>query len=83
MRNTTITDLNMISIYKKIGSNVKEIRKSKNTTQLKLALAMGHKAVAIVSQAELYIDNKHFNIEHLIKIADILEVDISDFFEGI
>jgi hypothetical protein len=26
--------------------------------------------------AELCTNNKHFNIEHLVKIADVLEVDI-------
>ena len=30
---------------------------------------------------ELGINNKHFNIEHLYKIADVLEVDVRDFFE--
>ena len=28
----------------------------------------------------LLIKNKHFNIEPLVKMADILEVDICDFF---
>ncbi len=25
--------------------------------------------------------NKHFNIEHLVKIADVLEVDVCEFFK--
>jgi len=83
MKDTTITNDDMLNIYKKIGSNVKEIRKLKNVSQLKLALAIGHKAVGTVSMAELCINNKHFNIEHLIKIADVLEVDVEDFFKGI
>ncbi len=83
MKDTTITNDDMLNIYKKIGSNVKEIRKSKNVSQLKLALAIGHKAVGTVSMAELCINNKHFNIEHLLKIADVLEVDVEDFFKGI
>jgi len=33
--------------------------------------------------AELCIKNKHFNIEYLVKIADVLEVDINEFFKGI
>lgn len=83
MKNTTITDKKMINIYKAIGKNVKEARKSKKVTQLELALAMGHKAVGTISMAELCTNNKHFNIEHLVKMADILEVDFRDFFEGI
>lgn len=31
--------------------------------------------------AELGINNKHFNIEHLVKIADVLEVDVCEFFK--
>lgn len=83
MKNTNITNEDIKTIYKKIGSNVKKIRKSKNISQLKLALAIGHKAVGTISMAELCINNKHFNIEHLVKIADALEVNVEDFFEGI
>ena len=70
-------------IYKKIGNNVKEIRKAKNISQLKLSLAMGYNSVSVVSCAELYHRKIHFNIEHLIKISYILEVDVKDFFDGV
>lgn len=81
MNDCTIDDVEMIAIYKRIGHNVKSIRKSKNISQLALALAIGHKAVGTISMAELGINNKHFNIEHLVKIADVLEVDICEFFK--
>lgn len=81
MKNCTIDDSQMSAIYKQIGQNVKAIRKSKNISQLTLSLAIGHKAVGTVSMAELGINNKHFNIEHLVKIADVLEVDICEFFK--
>ena len=78
-----ITDEKMQQIYINIGRNVKQIRQSKNISQLALSLAIGHKAVGTVSMAELCINNKHFNIEHLVKIADVLDVDVCSFFEGI
>ena len=81
MKHCTIDDNKMSAIYKQIGQNVKTIRKSKNISQLALALAIGHKAVGTVSMAELGINNKRFNIEHLVKIADVLEVDICEFFK--
>ncbi|MBV5278643.1 MAG: helix-turn-helix transcriptional regulator [Campylobacteraceae bacterium] len=81
MKNCTIDDMQMSTIYKQIGQNVKSIRKAKNISQLALALAIGHKAVGTVSMAELGINNKHFNIEHLVKIADVLEVDVCEFFK--
>lgn len=81
MNDCKIDDAQMIAVYKQIGHNVKSIRKSKKISQLALALAIGHKAVGTISMAELGINNKHFNIEHLVKIADVLEVNICDFFK--
>ena len=80
MKECSIDDAKMQKIYKRIGLNVKKARQSKNISQLALALAIGHKAVGTVSMAELCINNKHFNIEHLVKIAEVLEVNVCDFF---
>jgi len=83
MKECSITDKRMILIYKQIGINVKKIRKSKKVSQLALSLEIGHKAVGTISMAELCLNNKHFNIEHLVKIADVLEVDICEFFKSL
>ena len=83
MKDCEISSIELKEIYKKIGLNVKKIRKEKGISQLKLSLAIGHKAVGTISNCELCIQNKHFNIEHLIKISDVLEVPINSFFEGI
>lgn len=83
IQNTNITDEILTENYKLIGQNVKRVRKEKGITQLELSLAIGHKAVGTISMAELYINKKHFNIEHLIKIANVLDVDISEFFKDI
>jgi len=74
--NKEISDL-----YKNIGKKVKELRESKNITQLELSLEMGYKSVSLVSAAELCNDGKHFNIEHLYKISKILDEDIGYFFK--
>jgi hypothetical protein len=37
--------------------------------------------IGTVSMAEICINNKHFNIEHLYKIADVLEVDVCDLLK--
>ncbi len=83
IKDTSISKENMIVIYKAIGQNVKRLRKEKNVSQLELSLAIGHKAVGTVSMCELGINNKHFNLEHLIKIADVLDIDINEFFKDI
>jgi transcriptional regulator with XRE-family HTH domain len=69
--------------YKKIGENVAKIRKEKGFSQLKLSLAIGHSSVSIVSCAEICHNNAHFNIEHLLKIAYVLDVNVSEFFQGV
>ncbi len=80
MKECSISPKTMQDIYRQIGKNVKLIRQKKNISQLELSLAIGHKAVGTISMAEICLNNKHFNIEHLIKIADVLEVDICEFF---
>ncbi|CAA6800475.1 MAG: Transcriptional regulator, XRE family [uncultured Sulfurovum sp.] len=71
----------MQNIYKKIGLNVKRIRKEKKITQLELSHAIGHKSVSVISCAEICHKSYHFNIEHLSKIAYVLDVDICEFFK--
>lgn len=80
IKDCKITDDKMKEIYKSIGINVKRIREEKGISQLNLALAIGHKSVGVISNCELCLQNKHFNIEHLIKISDVLDVNVTDFF---
>ena len=68
--------------YKKIGENVKNIRIEKGFSQLKLANSMGYDSVGHIAKAEIYKYDKKFNLEHLFKIAKILDVSIKDIFEG-
>ena len=75
------SDKEVSNLYQNIGKKVKELRESKNMTQLELSLDMGYKSVSLVSAAELCNDEKHFNIEHLYKISKILDEDIEYFFK--
>lgn len=68
-------------LYDIIGKNVAKYRKAKNMSQLDLSLAMGYKSVSVVSGSEVYYNGKHFNIEQLLKISQILEIDICEFFK--
>jgi transcriptional regulator with XRE-family HTH domain len=78
MREISQTDID--TLYRTIGMNVMRIRKEKGLTQLDLALAIGLKSVGLISVAELYHNKKHFNLEHLYKIAAVLDITITDFF---
>ncbi len=66
------------SLYESIGKNVKKEREKKGLTQLRLSQAIGHKSVTIVSLAEIHHKGQHFNIEHLAKIAYVLDVNVCD-----
>lgn len=66
-----------------IGKNVKKIREEKNISQLQLAYSLGYKSVSPISSAEIYYNKIHFNLEKLVKIAHLLNTDISEFFKDI
>ena len=76
MKNLTPDEL-----YKIIGQNIAKYRKEKGLSQLDLSLAMGYKSVSVVSGAEIYYNSKHFNLEHLLKISQILNIEISEFLK--
>ncbi|MGE0738971.1 helix-turn-helix domain-containing protein [Sulfurimonas sp.] len=81
MKDITTNDID--ELHRKIGANVMRVRKEKGLTQLDLALSIGLKSVGLISVAEIYHNKKHFNIEHLYRIATILNVEITDFFKDI
>lgn len=66
-----------------IGKKVKKARTKKGLSQLKLAELIGHKSVSIISLAEIYHNKQHFNIEHLVKIAFVLEIDICELLPSL
>lgn len=68
------------NFYQSIGQNVAKYRQEKGISQLELAQGIGHKSTTIVSLAEIS-KNKHFNLEHLYRIAKYLEIDICDLFQ--
>jgi transcriptional regulator with XRE-family HTH domain len=83
LKECEISPAKMRQIYRIIGNNVKKARSDQGITQLELAHAIGHKAVGTVSMAEICLNNKHFNLEHLVKIADVLEIDLCKLLEDI
>jgi len=76
-----MNDIDIADKYKDIGKNVAKYRREKGLSQLDLSLQLGHKSVSIVASAERFYKNKHFNIEHLLKISNILAIPIALFFE--
>lgn len=67
--------------HQQIAQNVAKIRKEKGISQLELSLDIGLKSCSLVAGAEAGYKNTHFNLEHLYKIARVLNVDIVEFFK--
>jgi len=74
------TDDEIQKFHKKIASNIRKIRNDKGITQLDLALTIGHKSMSTIGKIEAGLEDKHYNIEHLYKIAKALDVNICEFF---
>lgn len=76
------TEEEFFEFHQRVASNVKKYRKSKNVTQLDLAIEMGMKNSSFISNVENpKLPIHHYSIEHLYKIATILEVDMCEFFK--
>lgn len=71
------------NFHKIIRCNIKRIRTQKHETQLNIGLAIGHASASFYAKAEIGLENKKFGIDHLYKIAKVLNVDVCDFFQGI
>ena len=80
MQNIDFEDGRLENFYKLVSKNVVRIRQEKKVSQLKLANAIGHNSPTFVGKAELLAENKHFNLEHIYKIASVLDVDVCEFF---
>lgn len=83
METIDINNDDMSSFYSKISNNIIRVRKEKGISQLNLATSIGHTSATFIGKAEILAENKHFNLEHLYKIAIALNVDINEFFVGI
>ena len=81
--NNNINDLSTEELYKLIGKNVAEFRKKAGLSQLELSLEIGNNSTSLISSAELYSNNRKFNISQLQKIAKVLNINICEFFKGI
>ncbi len=73
-------NVDLENFYRTIGKNVAKYRQDKGISQLELAQGIDHKSTTIISLAEIS-KNKHFNLEHLFKISQYLEIDICDLLK--
>lgn len=67
--------------YQKIGRKVQDIRKKRGLSQLELSYLIGFKSTSLIAGAGAGYSNIRFSLEHLYKIAKVLQVEIKEFFE--
>ena len=67
--------------YKTVSDNVKAKRIALNMSQLDLALKLGIKSIAFYSNCENLRYGKHFNLEHIYKLAKALNVDMCELLK--
>ncbi len=68
--------------YKIILRNVKKARTNAEMSQLTLSLKLGIKSIAFYSNCENLRYGKHFNLEHIYKIADALDINICELVKS-
>ena len=76
--NATEEDIDLL--HKNVSDKVRAFRTEQNMSQLELALTIGLKSAAFFGNAENNTNGKHFNIEHIYKIAKALNLDMKEFF---
>ena len=80
---SVVNDEELQKFYETVSFNIKRLRTKNNKPQLDLVLEMGIKSTSFYSKCENLKDNHHFNLEHIYKIATILNVDICELFHNI
>jgi transcriptional regulator with XRE-family HTH domain len=76
-----ISENEIETFYKTVSDNVKARRMALNMSQLDLALKLGIKSVAFYSNCENLRYRKHFNLEHVYKLAKALDVELCELLK--
>ena len=76
-----ISENEIETFYKTVSDNVKARRMALNMSQLDLALKLGIKSIAFYSNCENLRYGKHFNLEHVYKLAKALDVELCELLK--
>ncbi|PLY09663.1 MAG: XRE family transcriptional regulator [Arcobacter sp.] len=63
--------------YKLVSKNVKKYRQEKGESQLEFSQNVGFNSVSFYCDCENNKNGKHFNLLHVVRIADYLKIDIN------
>lgn len=64
--------------YKTVSLNVKKYRKEVKESQLQFSLNVGFNSVSFYCDCENNKNGKHFNLYHIVRIAQYLDIDVNN-----
>ena len=70
-------------LFDYVTERVKEERKKRKISQLKLALLLGHNSTSYVARIELRQDGANYNLGHLYVIAKEFGMGMGEFLQGV
>lgn len=68
------TEAEVIDFYRNVSNNIKQKRIEHGLKQLEVALEIGISSVAFYSNCENLKYGKHFNLEHIYKLAKLFNI---------
>ncbi|AXH11413.1 helix-turn-helix transcriptional regulator [Halarcobacter bivalviorum] len=63
--------------YKLVSTNVKKYRQEKGESQLEFSQNVGFNSVSFYCDCENNKNGKHFNLLHVVRIVDYLDIDVN------
>lgn len=64
--------------YDALTKHIKQLRKERGISQLKMANILGHNSTSFIARIELRQNNANYNLSHLILLAKEWNLEVSD-----
>lgn len=64
--------------YDALTEHIKQLRKTRKISQLKLANILGHNSTSFIARIELRQNNANYNLAHLVILANEWGIDIKE-----
>lgn len=64
--------------YDRLTDHIKQLRKDRNISQLKLANILGHNSTSFIARIELRQNQANYNLAHLIILAKEWDMEIAE-----
>jgi len=84
INNDDINDVNeeVENFYKQVSKNIKFFRKKTKKSQLSFSADVGFNSVSFYCDCENNKNGKHFNLIHVVRISQYLNIDINELIKS-